>query len=150
MPWSSDPQVLDNVVRQVVAKPVLKNSDDKEDIARVERLLELKMRGLSITAIAALMCVTRNTIYAWMSEPLYIDRYAALVKENLSVTKDGFNGGGIDATQLLRDAVTNITVPIEHRIATAKFMIEKQLAFGEALQRADSNLDEEGLVPVQR
>jgi hypothetical protein len=113
---------------------------------RFEKIIQLKLEGRSNKAIAALMNIKKTSLYAILKDPDYLKAYEQVKREALTQTLDSFVGGGLDAMQLLRDAVNDIHVSVEGRISLAQYMINNFLRFAEAAKSIDDDL----LVPDWR
>jgi hypothetical protein len=96
---------------------------------RYEQVLEHMLAGRSVTAIAALMNVSRETIYNWIATDVFKDLHEAAKAQIFDACVSSFTAGGLEAIALMRAAVNDCRLPPEDRISAATYLCEVALKF---------------------
>jgi hypothetical protein len=172
MPWSADPTVLRTTTAPKVWAPLLQQNatanNVKQDVAHsvapedapeetleetIDRIIALKLQGSSIIGICRLTHIERRKLYDLMQTKLFQKKYASAVKENLTSTLDVVNQSGAAASKFLANVINDVTnnrYSTEHRINVARFILQKQIEFAQALNVANTHLEEEELIPIRK
>jgi hypothetical protein len=96
----------------------------RKQMDTLERLIALQMLGHSVIGCARILSVSRETIYQWMKNPLYIAMKERERSEFLTATGDAIVGAALDAVRHLQDVVTDFRIPKTDRVEAAQYLVE--------------------------
>jgi len=117
----------------------------RNQLENLERLIALQMLGHSVSGCARLLNISRETVYQWMRNPLFLAMKEREKAEFLTATGDAIIGAALDGVWLLQDLVTDFRIPKTGRADAAKHLVDLGLKFSQTKQRGEHASHEERL-----
>jgi hypothetical protein len=91
----------------------------RKKLESFERLIALEMLGHTVIGSARILNVSRETIYTWKKDPVFIAMKTRERSEFLVATTDAIIGASLDAVRHLQDVVTDFRIPKVDRVPAA-------------------------------
>jgi hypothetical protein len=96
----------------------------RKQLESFERLIALEMLGHTVIGASRILNVSRETIYSWKRDPLYIAMKTRERSEFLIATTDAIIGASLDAVRHLQDVVADFRIPKIDRVPAALALYE--------------------------
>jgi len=121
---------------------LLYQSIGRKHLIELEKLVALEMLGHSVAACARILNVSRETLYAWRKESMFVALKEREKSDFVQKTADAIIAGQLDGIRLLVDCVQDSRIPKEKRVEAARILVDLGARFAHKPQREEKQLAE--------
>jgi transposase-like protein len=103
---------------------LLYQSIGRKHLIELEKLVALEMLGHSVAACARILNVSRETLYTWRKEFMFLALKEREKSDFVQKTADAIIAGQLDGIRLLVDCVQDNRIPKEKRVEAARILVD--------------------------